>query len=132
MAVFVAGHFAGPEFAVLAGAAAFIGRCFPLYLNLNGGKGVATFMGTLLAIAPPLGGSAIAVWAVTAGILRISSLAALVAALSAPFITYYLYGGFNWVPVPFMTLVIFIRHRENISRITTGTEPRIGAKKKSE
>ena len=132
IAVFLAGYFAGPQFGVIAGAAAFIGHCFPLYLNFKGGKGVATFMGTLVAIAPLMGASTIGVWLVTMLLFRISSLSALVAALAAPIISFYLYGGASWVATLFMTLVIFIRHRENISRITTGTEPRVGSKKKPE
>ncbi len=129
IAVLVTRYFMGMELAVYAGAAAFIGHCFPIYLKFNGGKGVATFFGTLLAISPLLGGASIGVWLLTAALLRISSLSALCAALAAPAISSYFFAETTyWAAVAFMTLVIFIRHRENIARIMTGTEPRIGKK----
>lgn len=129
IAVLLTRHLVGLDLAVYAGAAAFIGHCFPVYLKFKGGKGVATFFGTLLAISPILGATSIAVWVVTAAIFRISSLSALCAALAAPAISAYFYPAtFYWAAIAFMTLVIFIRHRENIARIMTGAEPRIGKK----
>lgn len=129
IAVLLTRHFAEADLAVYAGAAAFIGHCFPIYLKLKGGKGVATFFGTLLAISPIIGGTSIGVWLVTAGLFRISSLSALVASVAAPMISSYFYPDtYYWAAISFMTLVIFIRHRSNIGRIIAGEEPRIGKK----
>jgi len=118
------------DLTVYAGAAAFVGHCFPIYLKFKGGKGVATFLGTLIAIFPLLGFATIGVWLLTAALFRISSLAALCCALAAPFLSMYFFQGtqINWAPLAFMTLVIFMRHRDNIARIFTGTEPKIGKK----
>ncbi|MCI5048205.1 MAG: glycerol-3-phosphate 1-O-acyltransferase PlsY [Aquisalinus sp.] len=114
----------------LAGAAAFLGHCFPVWLNFKGGKGVATFLGTLLALNFWSGLAACVIWLVTAYMTRISSLSALVAAGLTPFVMYFVIG----VPVAalaaaFMAGLIFYRHRENIERIRAGTEPKIGTKK---
>lgn len=128
IAVLLTRYLASAELAAIAGTAAFIGHCFPIYLKFKGGKGVATFMGTLLAVAPFLGLAVAGTWALTAAIFRISSLSALVAALLAPLFSYYIVGPGSWVPIAFMTLMIYIRHRENISRILKGEEPKIGKK----
>lgn len=132
IAVLLTRYLVSPDLAVFAGAAAFIGHCFPLYLKFNGGKGVATFFGTLLAISPVLGGASIGVWLVVAALFRISSLSALCASLAAPLISSYFYADTGyWAAISFMTLVIFVRHRENIARIIAGEEPRIGKKDKT-
>ena len=114
----------------VAGAAAFLGHCFPVWLKFKGGKGVATFLGTLLALNFFAGLIACAIWLITAFISRISSLAALVAAALSPLV---IYAGFDEpvtaLAVLFMTVLIFIRHRANIERLMAGTEPRIGGKK---
>jgi acyl-phosphate glycerol 3-phosphate acyltransferase len=116
----------------LAGGAAFLGHLFPIWLKFKGGKGVATFFGTLLAAAWPVGVAAGATWILMALVFRISSLAALVAAALAP-----LYVILLGRPHPiaamalFMAVLIYIRHRENISRLLKGQEPRIGTKKEA-
>lgn len=130
IAVFVTRYFVSPELAPLAGAAAFIGHCFPLYLGFKGGKGVATFMGTLFAVSWMLGLATAIIWLLSAAIFRISSLAALVASLLAPLVSYYLIGPDGWLPIVFMTLVIYIRHKTNIERLLRGEEPKIGKKNK--
>lgn len=130
IAVLATRHFVSPELAPLAGAAAFIGHCFPIYLKFKGGKGVATFYGTLFAIAPLLGLACGLVWLGSAAVFRISSLSALIASLLAPLISYYLVGPESWIFIAFMTLVIYIRHRENIARLVKGEEPKIGKKDK--
>ncbi|WP_417451751.1 glycerol-3-phosphate 1-O-acyltransferase PlsY [Kordiimonas sp.] len=129
IAVLVTRYYVAPELAPLAGAAAFIGHCFPVYLGFKGGKGVATFLGTLFAVSWLLGLATALIWLLAALAFRISSLSALVAALLAPVISFYLINEIDWLPIAFMTLVIFIRHRDNISRILNGTEPKIGSKK---
>ena len=117
----------------LAGGAAFTGHLFPVWLKFKGGKGVATFYGVLLAACWPVGVLAAITWLAVAALLRISSLAALVAAaLAAPF------ALATDQPYPFlglclfMAVLIFIRHHENIGRLLKGQEPRIGKKKTAE
>jgi glycerol-3-phosphate acyltransferase PlsY len=130
IAVLLTRYFVAPELAPLAGAAAFIGHCFPVYLGFKGGKGVATFMGTLFAISWMLGLATAIIWLLSAAIFRISSLSALVASLLAPLASYYLVGPDGWLPIAFMTLVIYIRHKANIERLMRGEEPKIGKKDK--
>jgi glycerol-3-phosphate acyltransferase PlsY len=131
VAVLLAGWLLGSaEMAALAGGAAFLGHCFPVWLKFRGGKGVATFFGTMIAIAWPAGLLAGATWLVVAAIFRISSLAGLTAAALCPlyvFLTGQTPEAKLWVSV-FMAVLIFIRHHENIRRLLKGEEPRIGAK----
>ena len=126
---------AGPEaraiLTALAGGAAFVGHLFPVWLRFKGGKGVATFFGTLLAAAWPVGLAAGALWIATAFVARRSSLAALVAAALSPMLALFLFDR----PYPIsllclgMGLLIFLRHQDNIRRLLKGEEPRIGATK---
>ncbi len=116
--------------ALLAGAAAFVGHCFPVWLKFKGGKGVATFIGLLLASMWKVGLTFAAVWLLTALLFRMSSLAALVATLAATVMTWYLEpAGESWKVIAFLAVIIFWRHRENIVRIATGKESKIGKKK---
>ncbi|QPM90724.1 putative glycerol-3-phosphate acyltransferase [Pseudooceanicola algae] len=118
-----------PEDAVqLAGFAAFLGHCFPVWLRFQGGKGVATYIGTLLALFWPLGLACCATWAVTAALLRYSSLSALVAAALSPVWAVLLGREETVVLCILLALLIFIRHRTNISRLIAGQEPKIGKK----
>ncbi|KFI26489.1 glycerol-3-phosphate 1-O-acyltransferase PlsY [Paenirhodobacter enshiensis] len=129
VAVLVAGALFGPNAAQLAGGAAFIGHLYPVWLRFQGGKGVATFLGTLLALGWPVGIAACLVWLATAVVTRISSLSALVAAAAAVPLALVL-GQRELMPlVTVMALLIFWRHRGNIMRLAHGTEPRIGGKK---
>ena len=118
--------------AALAGFAAFLGHCFPVWLGFKGGKGVATFLGTLLAVSfiPAL--ITCATWLAAAAAFRISSLSALVAALLAPI--YFLVFGetAGAVAALGMAALIFYRHQDNIRRLLAGTEPKIGKKKDAE
>ncbi|GIT89738.1 glycerol-3-phosphate acyltransferase [Jannaschia sp. AI_61] len=127
LAVVVARLTVGDDAAQVAGFAAFLGHCFPIYLGFKGGKGVATFLGTLLAISLPLGAVACLTWLVTAGLGRISSLSALVAAASAPIWALWLVPQAVAVSAV-LAVLIFIRHGANIRRLLAGEEPRIGAK----
>ncbi|MEL6587462.1 MAG: glycerol-3-phosphate acyltransferase, partial [Pseudomonadota bacterium] len=113
--------------AQIAGVAAFLGHCFPIYLRFRGGKGVATFLGTLLALSFPLGAAACLSWLVCAGVFRISSLAALVAAGSVPVWALWLRPE-AWVFGAALAVLIFYRHEANIRRLLAGDEPRIGGK----
>lgn len=114
----------------VAGAAAFVGHCFPIWLKFNGGKGVATFLGTVLALWFPAGAFACATWLLFAFAFRFSSLAALAAAAATPLILFSMGKPAFSIAAIFMTLVIFYRHHANISRLIAGEEPKIGAKKK--
>lgn len=117
----------------LAAGAAFLGHLFPVWLRFRGGKGVATFFGTMLAAAWPVGLAAAATWLVVALLFRISSLAALMAVALAPALALLL-GRPPAVALLalFMALLVYIRHTENIRRLLKGEEPRIGGAKKAE
>lgn len=128
IAVLLARVLVGEAAAMLAGCAAFLGHCFPVYLGFRGGKGVATFLGTLLALAWPLGLIGCAMWAAAAALFRISSLAALVSAASAPIWALVLGEPRLAGYVAAMAILIFIRHHANIARILAGAEPKIGKK----
>jgi len=128
-AVLLARALLGEDAAQLAGFAAFLGHCFPVFLGFKGGKGVATFLGTLLALAWPIGLAACAIWAVTAAIFRISSLAALVAAGLSPVVAILLGQPQATLFCAALAVLIFIRHHENIARLLKGAEPRIGSKR---
>jgi len=119
-----------PEAAPYAALAVFLGHLFPVYHGFHGGKGVATAAGVLLAIDWRLGLGTLATWAIIAAFLRYSSLAALVAAVFAPFFTALLLGfDAYFACVLVMAALLIWRHRANIARLLDGTESRIGSKK---
>jgi glycerol-3-phosphate acyltransferase PlsY len=128
IAVIAARLFVGEDAAQVAGGFAFLGHLWPVWLGFSGGKGVATFLGTLLALAWPLGLLACATWAATAALTRISSLSALTAAALTP--VYAMLIGQPQIVVLTILLagLIFLRHHANIRRLLVGTEPRIGKK----
>jgi glycerol-3-phosphate acyltransferase PlsY len=128
IAVLVARACVAGDAVQLAGLAAFLGHCFPVWLGFRGGKGVATFLGTLLALAWPLGLAACATWAATATVFRISSLSALVAAVLAPLWAALLGRADLAMLCGVLAIVILMRHADNIRRILSGTEKRIGDK----
>ncbi len=116
----------GPEVGLVAGAAAFVGHCFPVWLGFRGGKGVATFFGALLAGLFPVGVFAALAWLLTAIVFRFSSLAALTAAAASPLLAYAFHGG-PW-GVGFcaaLAVLIFLRHHANIARLIKGEESKI-------
>ena len=121
-AVLMARHFGGP--AALAGLAAVLGHTLTPWLGFRGGKGVATASGVLFGIAWPLGIATAVIWLATAVLTRTSSLAALVACIAAP-VAALAFPPYAW-PIPLISLWIIWRHRANIARLRTGTEPRIG------
>jgi len=129
VAVLIARWWFGEDAAQIAGLAAFLGHLFPVWLRFKGGKGVATFLGTLLALSWPVGLSAMATWFVMAVITRTSSIAALVAAATSPLWLLYWNQGRMLILVMILTVLVYIRHSENLKRIKAGTEPKIGAKK---
>jgi glycerol-3-phosphate acyltransferase PlsY len=118
---------------LIAGAAAFIGHCYPVWLGFKGGKGVATYIGLLLAAMFPVGAGFGVIWLLTALVFRMSSLAALVATAITPVLAWWLHPDSNgWIITGALAVLIYWRHRANIARILTGTEPKIGQKKKDE
>ncbi len=128
VAVLAGRYFGGEIAAELAGLGAFLGHLYPVWLRFRGGKGVATFLGVMLALAWPVGLAACATWAAFAAAFRFSSLAALAAAISAP-IWLVVFGPAQaaWLGLVLASLVL-LRHRANIRRLLAGTEPRIGSK----
>ncbi len=121
-----------PWAGVVAGGAAFLGHLFPVWLGFKGGKGVATFFGILFGIAWPVGLAAGATWIAMALVFRISSLAALTAAVLTPLWFLLLHHA---TPARLelavgMAVLIFLRHDANIRRLLKGEEPRIGAAKR--
>lgn len=133
VAVLLARHFFGETAAALAGGAAFLGHLFPVWLGFKGGKGVATFFGVMLTAAWPVGVMAAITWLAVAALMRLSSLAALTAVALAPLFAIATDQAIPMVALAaFMAVLIFIRHKDNIARLRTGTEPKIGAKKAAE
>ena len=128
VAVLLARAAVGEDAAQLAGLAAFLGHLYPVWLGFKGGKGVATFLGILLALAWPVGLAACATWAVTAAATRISSLSALTAAAFSTLWIFLFHQGAMFLLVIILTLLVYQRHSANISRLRAGTEPKIGAK----
>jgi glycerol-3-phosphate acyltransferase PlsY len=113
----------------LAGAAAFLGHLYPVFHRFQGGKGVATACGVLFGFDLWLGLGTLVTWVMMAAFFRLSSLAALVAALFAPAFAFWLFGLANvlWAVTLIAALLIW-RHRANIARLVAGEESRIGAK----
>lgn len=128
VAVLIARAAGGEDTAQIAGLAAMIGHCYPIWLRFKGGKGVATFLGILLALSFPVGLTACAAWLIGALTSRISSMGALLAAASSTFALVLLGYGIGLALGAVLTLLIFWRHRANIQRIKAGTEPKIGQK----
>jgi glycerol-3-phosphate acyltransferase PlsY len=115
----------------LAGVAlaVFIGHLFPIFFRFQGGKGVATAAGILLAINCWLGLATLATWAVIAAFFRYSSLAALMSAVFAPFYTFFLFGLSPYLPAVILVCALLVwRHRENIVKLINGTESKLGQK----
>jgi glycerol-3-phosphate acyltransferase PlsY len=127
-AVLLAAWFGGPQAVLWAGIGAVIGHSFPVWLRFKGGKGAATSYGVLIAAAWPVGLAAGAIWLAMAAATRKSSLAALTSFALAPVFA----GVLANLTVVKLALVIavlvFARHHENIRRLLSGTEPRIGQK----
>lgn len=127
-AVLIARALVGEDGAGLAALFAMLGHLYPVFLRFKGGKGVATFLGTLLALSFPVGLAACATWLLMAVLFRYSSLSALVASALAPIYTAIFYHPHGAGLVLLLTALIFFKHRENIARLRAGTESKIGKK----
>ena len=121
-----------PGDGMIAAAAAFVGHCYPIWLRFRGGKGVATLMGIVLALHWPMGLVYAVVWLGLLATLRISSVAGMAAAVSAP-VSGALFGRFDLVMLLLaLAAIVLWKHRDNIERLLAGTEPRIGGARDSE
>ncbi|MET4067445.1 glycerol-3-phosphate acyltransferase PlsY [Bradyrhizobium sp. S3.2.6] len=128
VAVLIAGYIAGPNAAMVAGLGAFLGHLFPVWLKFKGGKGVAVYIGILLGLIPAGALVFCIVWLATAFTTRYSSLSALVAAFVTP-ISLWFFGNYELASLAVvLTLLLFYAHRENIKRLQSGKESRIGEK----
>lgn len=125
LAVLTASLFYGEAAAQIAGLASFLGHCFPVWLKFKGGKGVATFIGILLALYWPAGILTCLTWLSTALISRISSLSALISSAASIFWIWLLDKPDAVFVITTLTIFIWLRHRNNISRIIAGTETKI-------
>ena len=131
--ILTADDFNATSLYIAAAFGAIIGHCFPIWLKFKGGKGVATTLGGLLAAMPLVGLGCCVLWLITALIGRISSLSALIALLGAPLIAQLLYSDLLYISTPtaLITLLVWVKHHQNIARIVKGEEPKIGKKKDS-
>ena len=134
VAVVIAAHFAAPDAVeltrALAAVAAIVGHMYPVFFRFEGGKGVATALGVLFALNLYVALGTLATWLIMAFFFRISSLAAIVAALFAPFFTLilYTYAHPYFASVAVISALLIWRHRSNIRKIIAGTEGRLGSK----
>jgi glycerol-3-phosphate acyltransferase PlsY len=128
IAVIAAGHFGGPDAAIVAGIGAFVGHLFPIWLKFKGGKGVATYIGVLLGLFWPAALAFCAIWIAVALIFRYSSLAALVASAIVPLMLFWSQHQTLAAVFALLSAVLWIMHRANIKRLMDGTEGKIGGK----
>jgi glycerol-3-phosphate acyltransferase PlsY len=127
-AAVMVGRWLAPDAAAFAALAAFLGHIFPVWLNFRGGKGVATFLGALFGLHWPTGLLFCCVWLAVAGVWRFSSLAALVASFIAPVALFLAGEGQSALVAAVMAAMLWRRHSDNISRLLSGAESRIGQK----
>ena len=125
-AVLIAGLW-GPDTALAAGFGALLGHLFPVWLTFKGGKGVATALGVLLAIAWPVGVAACLTWLAVAFLFRLSSLSALVSLALSPLFAWLFMKDLQLVQfMAFIAVLVWLKHHANIRRLLKGEEPRIG------
>ena len=129
VAVLIARQF-GDIATLIAALGAFTGHIFPVWLNFKGGKGVATYIGIVFALAWPVALMVCATWLIVALVSRVSSLAALVAAAASPiYMWLFLHSPLYAAGTAILAALIFVTHRENIARLLKSEEPQIGAKR---
>jgi glycerol-3-phosphate acyltransferase PlsY len=120
--------FAASEFGLVAGAGAVLGHVYPIWLKFKGGKGVATYIGVLIAVSWPIAAAFGVIWGAVAALTRYSSLAGLVASAATPVLLWFFAGHKAAVMFLILTVLVWIKHRGNITRLIAGTEPKIGSK----
>ncbi len=128
VAALLARAITGEDAAQAAGLMAMLGHCYPVWLGFKGGKGVATFLGLMLALAWPVGVACCLTWLVGAAVTRISSFGAIFAASLSTIWAVVLGHSEMLFLGAALTLLVFWRHRENTARMKAGTEPKIGRK----
>jgi glycerol-3-phosphate acyltransferase PlsY len=126
-AVLVAAHY-GTEAAIAAGLGAFLGHLFPVWLRFKGGKGVATYIGVLFGLMWQAALLFLAIWIAVAVAFRYSSLSALIACVVTPVALWFWGQPDLAVLFAVLSVIVFIKHRANISRLLAGSEGKIGAK----
>ena len=127
-AVLAAFRFAGSDAAIVAALGAFLGHLFPVWLKFKGGKGVATFIGLLIAFAWPVALGFCAIWLIVAAATRYSSLSALIASAATPAMLWALGNPREAVLFAVLALLLWVMHRANIERLLAGSEGKIGAR----
>jgi glycerol-3-phosphate acyltransferase PlsY len=130
-AVLLVRWLAGGNAALIAGLGAVLGHVFPAWLGFKGGKGVATYIGVLIAISPPVALAFGAIWGSVAASTRYSSLSGLVASACTPALLWAFGDGMAALLFAVLTVLIFAMHRGNIARLIAGTEPKIGQSRPS-
>ena len=127
-AILIAQRLFGPETGAFAATGALVGHLYPVWLKFRGGKGAATLFGVLIALLPIAAAVYASIWILLLLTIRISSVAGMSAAVSAPITAVVLHSSFLPMLLGFAVLVLW-KHRENILRLRRGTEPRIGRSK---
>src|SRR5260221_9649854 len=112
-----------PEYGLAAGAGAVFGPVYPVWLKFKGGKGVATYIGVLIAVSCPIAAAFAVIWGAVAALTRYSSLSGLVASAATPVLLWFFAGGKPAVLFLILTALVWIKHRGNIARLMAGTEP---------
>jgi acyl phosphate:glycerol-3-phosphate acyltransferase len=127
-AVLVMNAIDGADAALVAGLGAVIGHVFPVWLRFKGGKGVATYIGVLIAVAWPIAAAFGLIWGLVAAVTRYSSLSGLIASAATPALLWFYAGPKPALLFAILTAMVWIMHRPNISRLLAGTEPKIGSR----
>jgi glycerol-3-phosphate acyltransferase PlsY len=128
VAVLLMHRLAGTNAGLVAGLGAVLGHVFPVWLGFKGGKGVATYIGVLIAVSWIVALMFAAIWAVVAALTRYSSLSGLIASALMPPLLYLGVGSKSALLFLVLTVIVWVMHRGNIQRLLAGTEPKIGRK----
>ena len=120
--------FEAPEFGLVAGLGAVFGHVFPVWLKFKGGKGVATYIGVLIAVSWPIAAVVAVIWGAVVALTRYSSLSGLVASAATPVLLRFFVSDVTAVLFLILTVLVWIKHSGNIARLRAGTEPKIGGK----
>ena len=126
IAVLIVRHLYGHDLAIVAALGAFLGHLFPVWLAFKGGKGVATYIGLLLALSWPVALAFCLIWLAVAEITRYSSLSGLIASAATPVMLWMMGNHPAALLFLLLTVMLWIKHRDNIARLMTGTESKVG------